>query len=60
MKRQYLAEYYNTSTQVLMSARVEGEDKTDARDTFFKLFSDKNNLVRLTWIPVFEKQHGDT
>jgi hypothetical protein len=60
MKKQYLAEYYNTNTEVLMTARVTGEDKTDARDTFFKLFPCQNNLIRLTWIPSSEKQHDCT
>ena len=58
MKKRYLVEYYDPNTDVLTTTKVEGEDKTEARDTFFKLFPRVNYLERITWIPEVNNKRG--
>lgn len=58
MKKLYLIEYYEPVTDVLTTTKIEAEDKTEARDAFFKLFPRVNYLERITWIPSINNKRG--
>ncbi len=49
--RTYLVEYVDPKTQVIMSARIEAVDKTEARDQFYENFPMVMVVERITWIP---------
>ena len=47
----YLIEYIDPKTDALVSCKISAEDKTDARDKFFKQFPQVDYLERITWVP---------
>lgn len=52
----YLVEYIYPRTQVRLTTHVSAEDKTEARDLFFKNYPEVKEVERITWVPTIEEQ----
>ncbi len=52
----YLIEYIHAKTQVKLTTHMSAEDKTEARDLFYKNYPDVTEVERITWVPTIEEQ----
>lgn len=47
----YLVEWVDPRTQTCREQKIKAQDKTEARDSFFKDHPDVQLIDRITWIP---------